>query len=180
MTLLETLREWQNFYFMIGGASAGLIGLMFVAISMGARLVTPDMAENVRIFVNPTLFHFVTVLVTACVMLVPSHSALSFSISTGIIGLFGLRRVLDAIFATKRRTDSEPIEKGHFLWHMVLPFAGYLSALVAAIGTFLSASDFIASVWSLWVYGVAICVISLTVCAIHNTWTLVLWIAKQH
>ncbi len=31
---VQAAREWQNFYFVMGSASATLIGLMFVAVSV--------------------------------------------------------------------------------------------------------------------------------------------------
>jgi hypothetical protein len=36
---------WQNFYLLTGTAAASLIGLVFVAISLGARLV-PNQAAS--------------------------------------------------------------------------------------------------------------------------------------
>jgi hypothetical protein len=35
----ETLRSWQNFYFMIGGATATLVSLMFVAVTLGVQMI---------------------------------------------------------------------------------------------------------------------------------------------
>jgi hypothetical protein len=43
---VDTLQSWQNFYFMIGGASAGLIGLMFVALSLGMRLLSDNTRQS--------------------------------------------------------------------------------------------------------------------------------------
>ena len=56
---IDTLHSWQNFYFMIGGASAGLMGLMFVALSLGTHLVNDETISSVGAFVTPSIIYFV-------------------------------------------------------------------------------------------------------------------------
>lgn len=168
----ETLRDWQNFYFMIGGASAGLIGLMFVAISLGSHLVNTQTAENMRIYVNPSLFHFMTVLVTACVMLVPVHTIASLCIILGLVCLAGLRQAMDVLKRMRRRKAGEIDEDNHFLWHAILPTLGYVAGCVAVGGIAITTD-------SIWLIGFSVMVTTLIVCAIRNVWVLVLWIAKQ-
>lgn len=54
----DTLHSWQNFYFMIGGASAGLMGLMFVALSLGTHLVNDETRASFPAFVTPSIIYF--------------------------------------------------------------------------------------------------------------------------
>jgi hypothetical protein len=168
----EILRDWQNFYFMIGGAAAALIGLMFVAISLGSHLVNTETAENMRIYVNPSLFHFVTVFLTACVMLVPVHTIASFSIILGLVCLVGLRQAMDVLKRMWRRKADEIDEENHFLWHATLPTLSYLIGSVAVGGIAMTSL-------SPWLIGFALMATILTICAIRNVWMLVLWIARQ-
>src|SRR5215468_8333896 len=67
----EALRGWQNFYFMIGGASATLAGLMFVALSLAQHLIDEHTRDQMRIFATPSIVYFVSVLLIAGVMLIP-------------------------------------------------------------------------------------------------------------
>jgi hypothetical protein len=174
MTALQTLAQWQNFYFMIGGVSGGLIGLMFVAMSLGMRFVRPETAEDMEIFVNPTLFHFTVVLVTACVMLVPAHTVLSLSGLLFGIALVGCWRVMRVWTGAKQkqRQSEEPVEAGHFLWHMGLPLLSYTLTILVAIGLYVLGEGWLLT-------GIALMVVVLIVCGIHNSWTLVIWIAQQ-
>jgi hypothetical protein len=167
----EILRDWQNFYFMIGGASAGLIGLMFVAISLGSHLVNTETAEDMRIYVNPSLYHFMTVLVTACVMLVPVHTTASLSIILGLVCLAGLRQTMD-VLKRMRRKGGEIDEDNHFLWHAVLPTLAYIAGCVAVGGIAFTTLP-------IWLIGFALMATLLIICAIRNVWVLVLWIARQ-
>ena len=75
---MAQLQQWQNFYMLLGGASATLVGLMFIAISLGSGRWTPEdrllLNASFSAFMSPTFIHFVYVLVTAVVVLVPTLS----------------------------------------------------------------------------------------------------------
>jgi hypothetical protein len=63
--LAQPLQRWHDFYLLVGGAAATLVGLMFVAISLGSRLITEQSIPGLRVFVTPTIIHFIYVLVIA-------------------------------------------------------------------------------------------------------------------
>jgi hypothetical protein len=73
--LLLATQPWQNFYILAGTAAATLAGLMFVAVTFGSTAVRSADMETARAFVDPTYGHFFQVLVTACVMLMPTLRA---------------------------------------------------------------------------------------------------------
>jgi hypothetical protein len=39
------LHEWDNFYITTGAASASLIGLLFVVVTLGGRIPSSDVAD---------------------------------------------------------------------------------------------------------------------------------------
>jgi hypothetical protein len=171
-TLLETLRDWQNFYFMLGGAAATLIGLLFVAISLGIHLVSEETREDIAIFVTPILFHFVAVLITALVMLVPWPTLIAVAIALLLIGVGGLGRVIQIFRQMLRAKQRTPIDQGHWLWHALVPCLGYGLVVAAAIGLLISETT--ASL-----LGFALASGLLLVSGIWRAWDLVLWIAHQ-
>jgi hypothetical protein len=69
-TLAQPLQRWHDFYLLVGGAAATLVGLMFVAISLGSRLITEQSVPALRVFVTPTIIHFIYVLVIATVVMI--------------------------------------------------------------------------------------------------------------
>jgi uncharacterized protein (TIGR00369 family) len=73
MPFIQALRDWHNFYLLTGTAAATLIGLMFVAVSLGVSLVNAQTANNVEIFVTPTIVHFIAVLVVAAISIIPTQ-----------------------------------------------------------------------------------------------------------
>jgi len=91
-TLSQTLRDWQTFYFLVGGAAAGLVGLTFVAITVGSGLLTKQDIAGLRTFTNPSLIHFVYVLVTASVVVMPTVTRMQLGILLVLAGLVSAGR----------------------------------------------------------------------------------------
>lgn len=169
----ELLHGWQNFYFMIGGAAATLIGLMFVAMSMATHLISEQRKQEFNIFVTPSVFYFVIILMTAGVMLVPTYSPTGLAVALSLDGLFGL------IHATRAswRLAQVAKEQSDFLWwewmsQIVLPVVAFVLILLAALG--LLADSAVAALM-----GLAAGVLLLLLGAIGNTWSLVIWIIDQ-
>jgi len=48
--VLDVLHDWQNFYVLMGGASATLTGLMFVAVSLGMNLVNDASEADIHTY----------------------------------------------------------------------------------------------------------------------------------
>ena len=61
--------DWHDFYMLLGTASAALVALLFVAVSIGASLITPDRSTATRTFMSPAVFHFSTLLLLSLVAL---------------------------------------------------------------------------------------------------------------
>jgi hypothetical protein len=168
----DVLRAWQNFYFMAGGASATLMGLLFVAVSLGSHLISVDTQAEIATFVTPILFYFMSVLVIACVMLVPTDSVSLIAAALLVIGAVGLRRVLTVVRSMKQLAPQQPIDHSHWLWHASIPGASY-TLIVGAAGWLLA--DGTADT----LLGVALAIVLLLFSGLWRTWDLVLWIAHQ-
>jgi hypothetical protein len=84
------LREWHDFYSLIGTASATLVGLMFVAASIGAGVFTRDHQIGIRSFLSPTVVHFSAALIICLLATMPTQTWPRlglFQTGTGAIGL---------------------------------------------------------------------------------------------
>ena len=55
---------------LLGTASAALVALLFVAVSIGASLITPDRSTATHTLMSPAVFHFTTLLLLNLVALV--------------------------------------------------------------------------------------------------------------
>ena len=56
--LASVVRDWHDFYGLVGTASATLVGLMFVAASVGASVFSASQQEPMKAYLTPTVAHF--------------------------------------------------------------------------------------------------------------------------
>lgn len=85
----ENLLRWHDFYSLSGTAAATLVGLMFVAASLGAGVFTREHQVGIRSFLSPTVVHFSAVLLLCLIASVPG-TWLSMGILVVGAGLIGL------------------------------------------------------------------------------------------
>ncbi len=169
---VQALREWQNFYFMIGTASATLIGLMFVAVSLGADLPSARDLTGVNTFVTPILIHFISVLAVAGMMLVPTMRLTSLSITLLVVGtLFTLYAVWVG-WQFMRHPSSGNYTRSDWKWYVILPVVGDALVVLTAIWLLLTSTTDALNL-------LAVAAAILLVVSLRNTWDLMLWIAQN-
>jgi hypothetical protein len=169
----EMLGDWQNFYFMLGGASATLIGLMFVALSLGMHLVNDENREDINTFVAPSIFYFVSAFLIACAMLVPKYNPLILAFLLFDGSVVGLGRTMSYVRPLlEAAREHQDFDQAEWVAQAIGPLAAYAILLAAAIG-------FVVQQWTAAFIGVAAAPVILMLCAIADTWSLVLWVIEQ-
>ena len=169
--LIQALRDWQNFYMLTGTASAALIGLIFVAMSLGTGLKFHDTVTTVHTWVTPIIIQFGIAFLISALITVPTLTVLSLVVFLGAVGLVVLGYVLSigVRFWRQRRSASEPVSD--FVWYAVLPAVSCLLILGTAVGLLLGAGQVLS--------GLALAVLLLMVLGIRNAWSLTLWLAQK-
>jgi hypothetical protein len=71
----DALKEWHDFYLLVGTAGATLLALLFVAVSLGTGFLTEERQAPTRTFMSPVVIHFTSVFFLSAVALFPSHQA---------------------------------------------------------------------------------------------------------
>lgn len=167
-SLSALLHEWHDFYLLVGTASATLVGLMFVAISIGTTIFNDDHRAAMTAFITPTVMHFAGVLFTCLVASMPSHTWHSLGVLLGAGALAGAvysgRLTVHMIVHRRFQVDLEDR-----LFYALAPLAGYVLALVAAVLLFLHNAAVSADL-------IATAVLTLLFAAIRNAWDMMVWI----
>lgn len=170
MTLGETLQGWHDFYVAAGAASATLVGLLFVGLSLHIRVVVSH--PDVRSLARVTLTDFFAILLVALALLQPTESAAQVGywlLSVGAVSLaLTVRPMLEGLGHTGDRTIG--------LWRLAIRFG--VSAL-AFVGVGLVGVLFVGGASSAaldWLLPVV--VLSLVV-AVRNTWDLLVTVASR-
>ena len=163
---------WQNFYMLTGAAAATLMGLLFVAITVGGYIPAQRAEKYLRTFVTPALIYYFQALFTACLAVIPLQSLLFLAgaeIILGIIdiylGLHILRRI-----RTHHMHDIE-LDADYWLWHIMLPVVVGLLLVTSAISFFLHSPY----------ASIELAIVQLLYLSIglHNTWTLTVWVSMR-
>ena len=168
MELAQALREWHDFYLLGGTASATLIGLMFVAASIGASFITDQHVTGFRLFVTPTVVHFGAALILCLFVTVPSQTwtSLGASLLAGSVGGLGYSSWV-SIDMRQWRLNNQEVELADRLWYALTPVAGYLMVMAAAIALLARRTvglDLLASALGL-----------LLLLGLRNAWDMMVW-----
>jgi hypothetical protein len=162
----EVLREWHDFYLLVGTASATLVGLMFVSASIGVNFYNEGHSGAMKAFVTPTVVNFTSVLLICVLVTVPSHSWTSLACLLGGGALFGLiysGLILVALLVRNRFK----VDLSDRFFYAFIPVAGYALVLAAAVLLFmhLPAGPNV----------MAVALMVLLVAGIRNAWDMTIW-----
>jgi hypothetical protein len=167
--LAQSIRNWHNFYILIGGAAASLAGLMFVAISLGSGTITrKDADSGLRVYVSPTLIHFIYVLVTALVVVIPTATGARLGMLLLLGGLISAGRSISMVPFMRVQHRQQIIDVHDWTWYLIAPSVSYLLFVGTGVGLLLGIS------WAL--DGLAVASILLLVAGIRNAWDFVTYL----
>jgi hypothetical protein len=168
--LSAALLPWQNFYVLVGTAAATLTGLMFVAITFGSSLVTRETARVSRAFLDPTFHHFVQVLLTACVLLMPVLQGTTLGALLVASAIFRLATLV-GIFERFReaQTRNGDVELVDWVMSVILPGLCHVALGATGIEFILGKGPALASL--------AVVTLVLLAIGIHGAWELFVWVA---
>jgi len=166
------LRDWQSFYMLTGTAAATLIGLIFLAFSLGARLVPAEDTTALRGFVIPIVTHFFAALALSALLLIPVYTPPFLGGTLIAAGLLGLAYDLDVMRQLLlHHKREEALNWHHWLWNWIIPTASFLLIMAAGLGLLLGRADLL--------LGAALAALALISVGLRNAFDLFLWIARQ-
>jgi modulator of FtsH protease len=86
------IESWHDFYLAVAGASAALLGLLFVGVSINLAAIAAAERVDLRALAGQAFVNLVYVLFIALTMLVPQPDPTAFAIAFAVIGTLGLVR----------------------------------------------------------------------------------------
>jgi len=172
LQLLDVLRPWQGFYSLIGTASATLVGLLFVAASVGSGVYTQDKQHAARAFLSPTVVHFSSVLAASMVAIMPTRSWVLCGLLIGGEGVLGFVYAVFVFRSMVRHALIAKLDAEDRIWYATLPAVGYM--VITAAGTLLlfrvgQGCELLAA---------ALCLLLLI--GVRNAWDMTLWTVMRH
>jgi hypothetical protein len=126
------LPTWQNFYIIIGTAAATLTGLMFVVITLTARVRDRGSNEALGAFATPTVVHFCIALLIAAILIAPWQALWNTGLLLGLTGFGGVIYDVIVVVRARRQADYQLVLED-WLWYTIFPLLSYTALIVAAI-----------------------------------------------
>jgi hypothetical protein len=165
--LSDALSGWHEFYSILGEASATLIGLLFVAASVGSRAFTDGRRSALRVFLSASVIHFSTILTACLITMVPTQSWKSPGMMIAACGIFGLAYYGLTWRDMLKDGLSKSIDWDDRIWYAAFPVIVYL----------LEAGSGVALAWhmDLGCLAVGLAMWMLLVIGIHNAWDITVW-----
>jgi hypothetical protein len=166
-SLTELFHDWHDFYILAGTASATLVGLMFVAASIGASIFNENHRAPMTTFITPTVVHFAAVLFACLLVTIPTHSWRTLGVLLGAGGLAGTiySATIVVPIVVRHQFNVDMIDR---LFYSLIPLLGYLFVLAAA-ALLLMQSAMSANL-------IAAGLLTLLFAGIRNAWDMMVWI----
>jgi hypothetical protein len=165
--LSGALAQWRDFYTLLGAASATLVGLLFVAASVGSGSFSGARRAASRVFLSASVVHFSSLLAASLIVMVPGLGWRSFGamiVACGVVGLgyYGLtwRDMLRDGLRTRIDWDDQ-------VWYAVMPVLGYLCEAASGVA--------LITRWHLACDALAASLGLLLIIGLHNAWDITLW-----
>lgn len=168
-----TVASWQSFYMLAGTASATLIGLLFVAISLHIDLIGDAGASTIISLARRTFTRFILVVIIALVFMVPRQDPTGLGLPLLAFGIVDVMRSL-RLGRTVLRTRDDPGSGGGAVTLIGLPVA---LPLASGIGLTLIAATLITGTTKYLYWMVPVIGVMLTNAA-TNAWDLMLGLAR--
>jgi hypothetical protein len=169
--LVDALSRWHEFYTLLGTSSATMVGLLFVAATVGSGVFSGDRRAPLRVFLSASVVNFSLILAACLAVLAPVRS---WVVPGGLImgcGLFGLTHSCLAWRDTLVDGLIKAIDVEDRTWYLALPITGYLcvaaSGIALALRLDLGCDALAASVGMLLAVG------------LHNAWDITVWIITR-
>jgi hypothetical protein len=163
---------WDNYFTLTGTASGGLIGLLFVVVTLTAGLEHSRAMRASAIYMTPNMVHFAMVLVSSATAVAPGVSAPVAAVILGVAALLGLSNAARTCLGIYEFAKSGDPPHWSDIWcYGGAPAAIYLALLGTA-----------AAVWAgvaLAVDALAALLMILLLVAIRNAWDLITWMAPR-
>jgi hypothetical protein len=166
-SLNDALSAWHEFYSLLGTASATMIGLLFVAASVGSGVFSGDRRAALRVFLSASVVNFGLILAACLAVLAPVGRWELLGAINLACGLFGLTHSCLACRDTLRDGLLKALDLEDRFWYIAMPILGYLAMMASGVTLALRLDIGCAAL--------ALSMGLLLVVGLHNAWDITLW-----
>jgi hypothetical protein len=137
---IKVIDSWHDFYHVIGDASAALIGLLFVSLSLNADVIIKKSNSDLLLLAGETFMSYFCVLMYAIIFLIPNQGPLGLGfpmlgINLLLLGvtIYRIRRI--------RKKQLKSLFMGGILHAFLVPAICFISVIVISISILLGMTE---------------------------------------
>ncbi|HZZ90026.1 MAG TPA: hypothetical protein VFE13_16985 [Caulobacteraceae bacterium] len=161
---------WSDYYVLLGTAAAGLIGLLFVVVTLTANFERSRALWASGIYMSPVVASFALVLSTSALTLVPGVTPPAFASLLAIVAMLGLAAAARTCLGIRKLSRSDAPPHWSDLWGYGFgPALTYFALEGVAVAMWRQAG------WALYLLAALLLILLLN--AIRNAWDLISWMA---
>ena len=165
-------QDWENYYFLIGSAGAGLIGLLFVVVTLTAGFERSRALRGATLYMTPTALHFALVFSMSAVAVAPNLPTPMIATVFAFAALVGIVVAIRSAIGIRTRPPSgEPPHWTDAWFYGIVPGVLYLAIFVTAV--------MVGEGSATTAYALAALLLLLLLVSIRNAWDLVTYIAPM-
>ena len=165
--------RWSNFYLVVGGAAAVLLGLIFVVVSLMHDRPRSAVLFGSKLYMGPIVLHMCFVLVLSAAAVTPGMSSRVFGALALAVAVWGAAR---GVYSTAglnrlRKIGEDEVHWTDVWYYGVVPLVLYVALAAVAIGF-----------WSGWPdapFAVAAVIVGLLLLSVRDEYDLVTWLAPR-
>jgi hypothetical protein len=166
----QAITGWQGFYALAGAASATLVGLLFIAVSLHLDIFSDESETEIRSLAENTLINFLSILMIALFFLIPHQSPAGLGLPLLIVAIGDLGRQARDWF---RHVKGGLFKSAQFrplaflaVVRVIVPVLYQVTTILVAIAVLSGQTDPL--YWLVWV------IISILLSASMNAWGLMI------
>jgi hypothetical protein len=171
---MATMQSWHDFFLLTGGASATLLGLVFVAASIAATIPNEKLGDDKsrQLWVLPIVWAFVRVLVVSATGLIPGQTGSGFGYLLLVLGILDLGRMVRITIGVREvHRTRERLSASDWGWYVVYPAVSTLIIVGAGLS--------LAREWPFPMHIMAAGLLGHMVVGVHNAYELADWLATR-
>lgn len=167
----DTLLAWHDFFLLMGGASATLVGLVFVTVSLATSLPKLPKSLDRVLFTSPIVTQYAYAVGLSATSVAPFASVRAYALVLCGAGLFAGLQMTWLVRNLVRRHVVETVTKRYWVWSAAMPGAAVVSLLGGGAWMLADGAPHVPLV--------AAAVAILAVSGVRNSWLLVTWFFDQ-
>ena len=131
---IRYIGEWESFYLAAATASATLVGLLFVGISLNVDEVMAPDRPDLRALAEQAFASFTYVLLVSLFFLIPRQDPISLGIELATLGIIGLARVTLSLARSRTAPRDHRWGRAWIARRMLLPGVAYAGLTIVGYG----------------------------------------------